>query len=60
MNESLGGGAVPEQVSSLKALQDILHNRIKQKKGEIHDESHNIVYNQNLWREIETLHWCLA
>jgi hypothetical protein len=41
--------------SQLKTLQDILHNRIIQKKVEIH-ESHNKVYNENLWREIETLH----
>ena len=60
MNESSGGGgAVPEQVSALKALQDILHNRIKQKKRQIH-ESHNLACNQNLWTEIETLHWVLA
>ncbi|HEX6029648.1 MAG TPA: hypothetical protein VFY64_11460, partial [Nitrososphaeraceae archaeon] len=38
---------------------DILHNRIIQKKGEIH-ESHNRVYNDNLWTEIETLQWVLA
>jgi hypothetical protein len=43
----------------LKALQDILHNRIKQKKEKIH-ESHSKVYNDNLWKEIETLHWVLA
>jgi hypothetical protein len=30
-----------------------------QKKGEIR-ESHNKVYNENLCREIETLHWVLA
>jgi hypothetical protein len=47
MNESTaGGGAV---LAPLKALQDILHNRIMQKKGEIH-ESRNKVYNENLWR----------
>jgi hypothetical protein len=63
LNESdVAAPAASEQVSALKALQDILHNKIKQKKGQIHDESHNnnIVYNQNLWREIETLHWVLA
>jgi hypothetical protein len=43
----------------LRSLQEILHNRITQKKGEIH-ESHNRVYNDNLWREIETLQWVLA
>jgi hypothetical protein len=43
----------------LISLQEILHNRIIQKKGEIH-ESHNRVYNDNLWTEIETLQWVLA
>jgi hypothetical protein len=47
------------ELSALKALQDILHNRIKQKKGQMHDESHDIMYNQNLWKEIEILHWVL-
>jgi len=43
----------------LRSLQEILHNRIIQKKGEIH-ESHNRVYNDNRWTEIETLQWVLA
>jgi hypothetical protein len=38
----------------LRSLQEILHNRIIQKKGEIH-KSHNRDYNDNVWREIETL-----
>jgi hypothetical protein len=45
--------------SPLRSLQVTLHNRIKQKKGEIH-ESHNRVYNDNLWTEIETLQWVLG
>jgi hypothetical protein len=45
--------------SPLTSLQEILHNRITQKKGEIH-KSHNRVYNDNLWTEIETLQWVLA
>ena len=44
---------------SLRSLQEILHNRIKQKKGEMH-KSHNKVYNDSLWTEIETIHWVLA
>jgi hypothetical protein len=44
-----------EEESPLKALQDILHNRIKQKKAEIH-ESHSEAYTGSLSREIETLH----
>ncbi|HKG40866.1 MAG TPA: hypothetical protein VKA98_01900 [Nitrososphaeraceae archaeon] len=43
----------------LTSLQEILHNRIIQKKGEIHG-SHNRVYNDNVWTEIETLQWVLA
>jgi len=38
----------------LRSLQEIRHNRIIQKKAEIHG-SHNRLYNDNLWREIETL-----
>jgi hypothetical protein len=45
--------------SPLRSLQDILQNRILQKKGEIH-ESHNRVYNDNPWTEIEPLQWVLA
>jgi hypothetical protein len=43
----------------LITLQEILHNRIIQKKGEIH-ESHNRAYNERIWTEIETLQWVLA
>jgi hypothetical protein len=43
----------------LTSLQEILHNRIIQKKGEIH-ESHNRAYNERIWAEIETLQWVLA
>jgi hypothetical protein len=43
----------------LRSLQEILHNRIIQKKAEMH-ESHNRVYNDRLWTEIETLQWVLA
>jgi hypothetical protein len=38
----------------LKILEEILHNRIIQKKGEIH-ESHNRAYNERILTEIETL-----
>jgi hypothetical protein len=43
----------------LTSLQEILHNRIIQKKGEIH-ESHNRAFNETIWAEIETLQWVLA
>ena len=42
----------------LISLQEILRNRISQKKGEI-NQSHNIAYTNILWTEIETLHWVL-
>jgi hypothetical protein len=43
----------------LRSLQEILHNRIIQKKGEIH-KSHNMAHNDKPWAEIETLQWVLA
>jgi hypothetical protein len=42
----------------LSSLQEILQNRIIQKKREMHP-SHNKSYNDNLWTEIETLQWVL-
>jgi hypothetical protein len=60
MNEPSSPTPTPAQsTTSLRSLQEILHNRIAQKKGEIH-ESHNRVYNDRLWTEIETLQWVLA
>ena len=59
MNEPSSPQSPTQSTTSLRLLQEILHNRIIQKKGEIH-ESHNRVYNDNLWREIETLQWVLA
>ena len=62
MNESSPPpSSAPAQstTSPLTSLQEILHNRIIQKKGEIR-ESPNRVYNHNVWREIETLLWVLA
>jgi hypothetical protein len=45
---------------SLRSLQEMLHNRIIQKKGEIH-ESHNRAYNERIWTEIEEiLQWVLV
>ncbi|HYX55899.1 MAG TPA: hypothetical protein VE818_07050 [Nitrososphaeraceae archaeon] len=43
----------------LRSLQEILHNRITQKKREIHP-SHNKAYLQGVCTEIETLQWVLA
>jgi len=43
----------------LRLLQEILHNRVIQKKREMHP-SHNKVYLENLRIEIETLQWVSA
>jgi hypothetical protein len=43
----------------LRSLQEILHNRIIQKKGEMH-RSHNRAYTDSLWTEIEILQEVLA
>jgi hypothetical protein len=60
MNESTSPQSPTQSTTLLlRSLQEILHNRIIQKKGEIH-ESHNRVYNDNIWTEIETLQWVLA
>jgi hypothetical protein len=61
MNESSPSSPSPSQSTTLplRSLQEILHNRIIHKKGEMH-ESHNRVYNDRLWTEIETLQWVLA
>jgi hypothetical protein len=51
----------PEQESTplLRLLEDILYNRIKQKKQEMH-RTHNRVDTDHVWTEIETLQWILA
>jgi hypothetical protein len=48
MNASTAGGEAV--LALLEALQDILHNRIKQKKGEIH-KTQNIADTESLWTE---------
>ncbi|HKG41690.1 MAG TPA: hypothetical protein VKA98_06100 [Nitrososphaeraceae archaeon] len=50
--------AQPTSTLPLISLQEILHNRIIQKKGEIH-ESHNRAY-ERIWTEIDPLQWVLA
>ena len=42
----------------LKTPEEILQNRIIQKKREMHP-SHSKAYNDSLWTEIETLQWVL-
>ena len=59
MTESSSPSGGQSTILPLISLQEILHNSIIQKKGEIH-ESHNRAYNDNLWTEIETLQWVLA
>jgi hypothetical protein len=58
MNESTLPAQSPSTLP-LRSLQEILHNRIIQKNGEIH-ESHNRAYNERIWAEIETLQRVLA
>ena len=43
----------------LRSLQEIIHNRITQKKREMHP-SHNKAYLEGVCTEIETLQWVLA
>jgi hypothetical protein len=52
-------GIVSPQSLLLKTLEDMLYNRIKQKKGEMH-KSQNRAYTDSLLTEIEILQWVLA
>jgi hypothetical protein len=58
-NEAAPSTPSAQPTLPLRSLQEILHNRIIQKKEEIH-KSNNRAYNDKLWREIETLQWALA
>ena len=46
-------------ISLLKALEDMLHNKIKQKKEQVH-KTKNIAENDKLSIEVDTLHWVLS
>jgi len=48
-----------ESTLLIGTLEEILQNRIIQKKREMHP-SHNKVYNDSLLSEIETIQWVLA
>lgn len=48
-----------ESTPLLRLLEDILYNRIKQKKQEMH-RTHNRADTDHVWTEIETLQWILA
>jgi hypothetical protein len=43
----------------LKTLEDILHNRITEKKKEIY-KNQSIADNERLWTQIGTLQWVLS
>ena len=43
----------------LKTLEDMLHNKIEQKREEVH-KTNNIAENDKLSIEIDTLHWVLS
>ena len=43
----------------LRLLEDILYNRIKQKKQDMH-RTHNRADTDRVWTEIETLQWVLS
>jgi hypothetical protein len=46
-------------VPPLKTLEDMLYNRILQKKQEIH-KNQSMVNTERLWTEIQTLQWVLS
>jgi hypothetical protein len=48
-----------ESLSLLSSFQKILHDRIEELRGRIH-EAHNPIYNESLMIEIETLQWVLS
>ena len=45
-----------ESLSLLSNFEKILHDRIEDLRGRIH-EAHNPIYNESLMIEIETLQW---
>jgi hypothetical protein len=58
-NESSRPSPSVQSTLPLRSLQEILQNRVIQKKREMHP-SHNKVYLESLRIEIETLQWVLA
>jgi hypothetical protein len=59
MNKSSLPSPSAQSTLLLRSLQEIIHNRIIQKKREMHP-SHNKAYLESLWTEIETLQWVSA
>ena len=59
-DKTFTGAALPSpQTPLLKALEDMLHNRIAKKKIETH-KHHEIAETEKIWTEIETLQWVLS
>jgi hypothetical protein len=48
-----------QSAAPLRLLKDILYNRIKQEKQEMH-RTHNRADTDKVWTEIETLLWVLS
>ena len=59
MNESSPTSSAQSPTVPLRSLQEIIHNRITQKKRDMHTP-HNKAYLESLHIEIETLQWVLA
>ena len=56
---STGAAAYSLQTPLLKTLEDMLHNKIKQRKEQVH-KTKNIAENDKLSIEMDTLHWVLS
>ena len=48
-----------ESLSLLSDFEKILHNRIEELRGRVH-QAHTPIYNESLMIEIETLQWILS
>jgi hypothetical protein len=48
-----------KEEETLNKLQKIILDRIHERKRKIH-KLHSIVYNDNLWLQIQTLEWVLS
>jgi hypothetical protein len=59
MNKSSLPSPSAQSTLPIRTLEEILQNRIIQKKREMHT-SHNKAYLESLWTEIETLQWVSA
>jgi hypothetical protein len=57
--KELSSPAAQSSTLPLRYLQEILQNRLIQKKREMHP-SHNKAYLEGLWTDIETLQWVSA